>query len=254
MTSPAWVVLFTRISGLVTDAGGMASHPAVVSARVRHSGRGWDVRCDPAHPYRGPGARERVNWTSIYISTEETGVQEPARGFSPAHLIRTTRNDRCACASLMRPACRMVSLSGGKGASIATMLQEGLAVPPGFVVTSAAFMAGVDDEHYELSAVVEIWPAPDRSSRRQCHRQLSSPSTTPCSTARSRCAPRPARRILNSASYAGQQETYLNVDGPPAVLEKIVECWLSFFTDRAVFYRAEKGSLRTSPWPSLSNR
>jgi phosphohistidine swiveling domain-containing protein len=31
MTSPAWVVLFTRISGLVTDAGGMASHPAVVS-------------------------------------------------------------------------------------------------------------------------------------------------------------------------------------------------------------------------------
>jgi phosphoenolpyruvate synthase/pyruvate phosphate dikinase len=31
MTSPAWVVLFTKISGLVTDAGGMASHPAVVS-------------------------------------------------------------------------------------------------------------------------------------------------------------------------------------------------------------------------------
>jgi pyruvate,water dikinase len=31
MTSPSWVVLFTRIAGLVTDAGGMASHPAVVS-------------------------------------------------------------------------------------------------------------------------------------------------------------------------------------------------------------------------------
>ena len=31
MTSPSWVVLFTKISGLVTDAGGMASHPAVVS-------------------------------------------------------------------------------------------------------------------------------------------------------------------------------------------------------------------------------
>jgi pyruvate,water dikinase len=31
MTSPAWVVLFTKIGGLVTDAGGMASHPAVVS-------------------------------------------------------------------------------------------------------------------------------------------------------------------------------------------------------------------------------
>jgi pyruvate,water dikinase len=31
MTSPSWVVLFTKIAGLVTDAGGMASHPAVVS-------------------------------------------------------------------------------------------------------------------------------------------------------------------------------------------------------------------------------
>ena len=48
--------------------------------------------------------------------------------------------------SLGDPRCRMVSLSGGKGASIATMLQEGLAVPPGFVVTSAAFMAGVDND------------------------------------------------------------------------------------------------------------
>ena len=45
------------------------------------------------------------------------------------------------------------------------------------------------------------------------------------------------------ASYAGQQESYLNVDGLPGVLAKIVECWLSFFADRAVFYRGEKGSL-----------
>ena len=45
------------------------------------------------------------------------------------------------------------------------------------------------------------------------------------------------------ASYAGQQETYLNVDGLDDVLDKVVECWLSFFTDRAVFYRQEKGSL-----------
>ncbi len=36
MTNPAWVTLFTRISGLVTDAGGAASHPAVLSTRVRH--------------------------------------------------------------------------------------------------------------------------------------------------------------------------------------------------------------------------
>jgi pyruvate,water dikinase len=45
------------------------------------------------------------------------------------------------------------------------------------------------------------------------------------------------------ASYAGQQETYLNVDGLDTVLHDVVACWLSFFADRAVFYRQEKGSL-----------
>ena len=42
------------------------------------------------------------------------------------------------------PRCRMVELTGGKGASLATMTAEGLPVPPGFVVTSAAFAAAVD--------------------------------------------------------------------------------------------------------------
>ena len=47
----------------------------------------------------------------------------------------------------------------------------------------------------------------------------------------------------DGASYAGQQETFLNTEGLEAVLHYVVECWLSFFTDRAVFYRQEKGSL-----------
>ena len=97
--------------------------------------------------------------------------------------------------------------------------------------------------HYELSAVVEIWPALGRSSRRLFHQPLASRSTTPRSKTRSRCVPQPAPRTLELASYAGQQETYLNVNGLDTLLKKIVECWLSFFTDRAVFYRAEKGSL-----------
>jgi pyruvate, water dikinase len=46
-----------------------------------------------------------------------------------------------------------------------------------------------------------------------------------------------------AASYAGQQETYLNTDGLAEVLANVVRCWLSFFTERAVFYRREKGSL-----------
>jgi pyruvate,water dikinase len=47
----------------------------------------------------------------------------------------------------------------------------------------------------------------------------------------------------DAASYAGQQETYLNVMGAPEVCRRIVDCWASFFSERALFYRARKGSL-----------
>jgi len=46
---------------------------------------------------------------------------------------------------------------------------------------------------------------------------------------------------LPDASFAGQQETYLNVRGTDELLEKIVKCWSSLFTPRAIFYRTQKG-------------
>ena len=46
-----------------------------------------------------------------------------------------------------------------------------------------------------------------------------------------------------AASYAGQQETYLGVQGSDEVLSRIRDCWASFFTERALFYRGQKGSL-----------
>jgi pyruvate, water dikinase len=45
------------------------------------------------------------------------------------------------------------------------------------------------------------------------------------------------------ASFAGQQETYLHVRGAERVIERMRECWASFFSERALFYRAQKGSL-----------
>lgn len=45
------------------------------------------------------------------------------------------------------------------------------------------------------------------------------------------------------ASFAGQQETYLYVRGADRVLARVRDCWASFFSERAVFYRAQKGSL-----------
>jgi len=141
------------------------------------------------------------------------------------------------------PRCRMVSLSGGKGGSIATMVQEGLPVPPGFVVTSAAFTAAVDRERLQTCC-----RARDITGARQIVAAAKPPATIVAehyTALNGLVAVRSSACAEDSevASYAGQQESYLNVDGLPAVLDKIVQCWLSFFTDRAVFYRAEKGSL-----------
>lgn len=46
---------------------------------------------------------------------------------------------------------------------------------------------------------------------------------------------------LPDASFAGQQETYLNVKGPDELIQKVIKCWSSLFTPRAIFYRNEKG-------------
>ena len=46
-----------------------------------------------------------------------------------------------------------------------------------------------------------------------------------------------------TASFAGQQESYLNVRGAEAVLDRVRECWASFFSPRALFYRAQKAVL-----------
>ena len=46
---------------------------------------------------------------------------------------------------------------------------------------------------------------------------------------------------LPDASFAGQQETYLNVKGADDLIDKVIKCWSSLFTPRAIFYRNEKG-------------
>jgi pyruvate,water dikinase len=139
--------------------------------------------------------------------------------------------------------CRQVALAGGKGASLATMTAEGLPVPPGFVVTSAAFEAAVDP-----GALRERMRGKDVAAARAMVAAAEPPEepigrhyaelTGLVAVRSSACA-----EDSEGASYAGQQETYLNTDGLTDVLASVVHCWLSFFTERAVFYRQEKGSL-----------
>jgi pyruvate, water dikinase len=141
------------------------------------------------------------------------------------------------------PRCREVALAGGKGASLATMTAEGLPVPPGFVITSAAFEAAVEPDRLralmrsgdvEAARALVASASPPRAEIEAHYAEL----TGLVAVRSSACA-----EDSGAASYAGQQETYLNTDGLDDVLAGVVRCWLSFFTERAVFYRKEKGSL-----------
>lgn len=141
------------------------------------------------------------------------------------------------------PRCRQVALAGGKGASLAAMTAEGLPVPPGFVIASTAFEAAVDtDALRKLMRATDVDAAramvataePPREPIGRHYAEL----TGLVAVRSSACA-----EDSEAASYAGQQETYLNTDGLAEVLANVVRCWLSFFTERAMFYRREKGSL-----------
>src|SRR3712207_258070 len=106
--------------------------------------------------------------------------------------------------------CREVALSGGKGASLATMTQNGLPVPPGFVVTSAAFAAAVDGgkllgcvkaQDLDGARAVVSAATPPREPIETAYGRL--PSGVSVAVRSSACA-----EDGNDASYAGQQETY----------------------------------------------
>jgi len=154
--------------------------------------------------------------------------------------------------------------------SLSRMSQAGLAVPNGFVVSSAAFQTFLDahritsairsrtstlDVHDATaleSAAADIqrliitadMPADVSDAITSAYRTLGAHSSShafggPTVAVRSSAVSEDGE----TASFAGQQETFLNVRGVDAVLERVRECWASFFSSRALFYRAEKGVL-----------
>lgn len=141
--------------------------------------------------------------------------------------------------------CREVELSGGKGASLASMTQNGLPVPPGFVITSAAFAQAVEGgrllgclqaQDLEGARAVVARTEPPRHLIKTAYERL--PQGVSVAVRSSACA-----EDGTEASYAGQQETYLFVETFDEVVARVVDCWLSFFSERALFYRQHKGDL-----------
>jgi pyruvate,water dikinase len=138
--------------------------------------------------------------------------------------------------------CLEVARAGGKGASLARMTSLGLPVPPGFVVPADVLMAVVDAEelraalpdHERAQAIVAGAQVPDEVA--EAYAALG--DDPPVAVRSSACA-----EDSETASYAGQQETYLHVRGADAVRDRVRDCWASFFSERAIFYRQKKGSL-----------
>jgi pyruvate,water dikinase len=145
---------------------------------------------------------------------------------------------------------------GGKGASLGELARAGVAVPPGFVVTTDAFAAALEviDPAGAQRASVESVPAEDLAAIARAAAGLRSRIVTaplPASVASAisswyaslgedaDVAVRSSATMEDSsaASFAGLQDTYLGVAGLPSVLEHVRRCWASLYNDESVAYR-----------------
>lgn len=160
-----------------------------------------------------------------------------------------------------------VGIVGGKNASLGEMVQhldaEGVRVPPGFATTAAAYRAYVDANNIGAALAAQLdalkagkvslheageaarrlfldgeFPTAIAQAIREAYRQLSARGAGEASVAVRSSA---TAEDLPDASFAGQQETFLNVRGERELLDACRRCYASLFTDRAISYRIAKG-------------
>ncbi len=158
-----------------------------------------------------------------------------------------------------------VDVAGGKGANLGEMTQAGLPIPPGFVVTARAYEDFLDEtglrekirevlESHDLSDDRELEEAAEKIQSLIVEAEMPEEIREEIARAyRELCekvgkdeefvAVRSSATAedLPEASFAGQQDTYLNVRGEEAVVEHVQRCWASLFNPRAIAYREEQG-------------
>jgi pyruvate,water dikinase len=160
-----------------------------------------------------------------------------------------------------------VPLVGGKCANLGEMLSVGIPVPPGFAVTAYAYKKFIEDakiadkiydileetikdpkdpKQYEeaskkIRALIESTPMPKYIEEEivKAYRELSRRVGLKEVFVAVRSSA--TAEDLPGASFAGQQDTYLNIKGEEELLESVRKCWSSLFTPRAIFYRTQKG-------------
>jgi pyruvate,water dikinase len=148
---------------------------------------------------------------------------------------------------------------GGKGASLGEMTSAGLPVPPGFVVTAETYRWFIEETGIaeELFEAVDV-DADDSTALADAEaraeelilgtdmpdglREEILEAYADLDDGEAFVAVRSSATAedLPDASFAGQQETFLNITGEDLV-ERVKECWASLFTRRAIYYRQEQG-------------
>ncbi|MGQ3379564.1 phosphoenolpyruvate synthase [Priestia endophytica] len=152
-------------------------------------------------------------------------------------------------------------LVGGKGLNLGKLSQvHGIQVPEGFCVTTEAYQKALEQNEafHALLDQLTLLKVEDRVQVREISRKIRKiimeveiPSDVVKAVAHylSQFGDEHAYAVRSSAtaedlphaSFAGQQDTYLNIIGKEAILQHISKCWASLFTDRAVIYRMQNG-------------
>ncbi|OGH11477.1 MAG: phosphoenolpyruvate synthase [Candidatus Levybacteria bacterium RIFCSPLOWO2_01_FULL_36_13] len=155
-----------------------------------------------------------------------------------------------------------IALVGGKGANLGEITRAGFNVPPGFIIISKAYFNFVKDNSLELKIkhLLSTVNLKNQKSLEQVslhiktliinskiseelaleivnnYRKLGGAINEPLVAVRSSAT----AEDLKTASFAGQQETFLNVKGDSVLIEKVKEAWASLYDARAIFYRHEQ--------------
>lgn len=166
-----------------------------------------------------------------------------------------------------------VVLVGGKNSSLGEMIrelsQEGISVPPGFATTAQAYWTYVDANNIRENVTLLVnewtsgkatlaetgqairklflrgnWPVRVAAAIQDAYSDLSADAGIPDLKVAVRSSA--TAEDLPDASFAGQQESYLNISGSQALLNACRRCYASLFTDRAISYRQTKGFDHTS--------
>lgn len=144
-----------------------------------------------------------------------------------------------------------LALVGGKGANLGELVKNGFPVPDGFIVTTEVYRTivettGLDlrikervtatrDDDSSIRTELESLTIPEeiREAIIEAYAKLGRRAVAVRSSATSEDLP--------GATFAGQQDTYLNVVGEEEVLDAVRRCWGSLWTDRAIAYRGKRG-------------